>query len=169
MEDNDFISFWENELWKMRSVLCRMSGIETQKRYCMAGKLLFLFPATLDRLRMSSQVFSNKFIAVWLLTKILTCTVCRNTWHPTWLKKIPFLSDNKKHKISSILPFRHRVQITDALESQLWGICFFSWQHQKILQKVSNISITAKYDNVINVTWQCNNYWRFYISLQLQM
>ena len=44
------------------------------------GKFLFLFPATLDRLRMSSEVFSNKFIAVWLLTKILTCTVCRNTW-----------------------------------------------------------------------------------------
>ena len=83
VEDNDFISFWENKLWKMRSVLCRMSGIATQKYYCMTGRLLFLFPATLDRLRMSSQVFSNTFIAVWLLTKILTCTVCRNTWHLT--------------------------------------------------------------------------------------
>ena len=82
VEDNDFISFWENELWKMRSVLCLMSGIATQKCCCMAGKFLLLFPTTLDRLRMSSQVFSNKFIAVWL-TKILTCTVCRNTWHPT--------------------------------------------------------------------------------------
>ena len=53
----------------MRSVLCWMSGIVTQKCYCMARKLLFLFPATLDRLRMASQVFSNKFIAVDFLQK----------------------------------------------------------------------------------------------------
>ena len=92
---------------KMSFVWCRMSGIATQKCYCMAGKLLFLFPTTLDRLRMSSQVLSNKFIADWLLTKILTCTVCRNTWHPTSLNVLPFLSDNKKHKVWSILPFKH--------------------------------------------------------------
>ena len=131
MEDNDFISFWENELWKMRSVLCRMSGIATQKCYCMAGKLLFLFPATLDRLRMSSQVFSNKFIAVWLLTKILTCTVCRNTWHPTFFFFFFYFLTTKSTKFHPFCYSDILVQVTDNLESQFWGICFFSWHSTK--------------------------------------
>ena len=159
MEDNDFISFWENELWKMRSVLCRMSGIATQKRYCMAGKLLFLFPATLDRLRMASQVFSNKFIAVWLLTKILTCTVYNK-------KKNLFFLTTKSTKFH---PFCHSSAGNRRTGKSVLRNLFLFLTAPKKIQKVSNISITAKYDNEINVTWQCNNYWRSYISLQLQM
>ena len=49
---------------------------------------------------------------------------------------LPFLSDNKKHKVSSILLFRHLVQVTDTLESQFWGIRFFSWHsNQKTYKK----------------------------------
>ena len=147
MEDNDFISFWENELWKMRCVLCWMSGIVTQKCYCMAVKLLFLFPATLDRLRMSSQVFSNKFIAVCLLTKILACTICRNTWfYRTKLKFSSFLSDNKKMK--SFIHSDILVQVTDTLESQFWELCFFSWHSTKNPKNVKH----QHYSKV----WQCH-------------
>ena len=127
VEGNDFISFWQNKLWKMRNVLCQMSGIVTQKCYCMAGKLLFLFPTTLDKLRTSSQVFSNKFIAIWL-TKILTCTVSSQYLTSNIiLKNYPFFLTTKNTKFNPCCHTDILVQATDTLESQFWGICFFSW------------------------------------------
>ena len=104
--------------WALKDKKCIMSEIVTERYYCMTVNfyiflkfpmtvnfiLFYLFPTTSDRLRICSQVFSNEFIAVWLLTEILACAVCCNTWHPTTLF---FPSDNKNHKVSSILPFRH--------------------------------------------------------------
>ena len=69
------------ERWEVYYVGCQ--GLWHKNATVWLVNYYFLFPATLDRLRMSSEVFSNKFIAVWLLTKILACSVCCNTWHPT--------------------------------------------------------------------------------------
>ena len=105
---------------------------------------------------------SYKNIDVHCLSQYLTSDIIK--------KNYLFFLTTKSTKFHPCCHSDILVQVTDTLESQFWGICFFSWHStQKKLQKVSNISITAKYDNVINVTWQCNNYWRFYISLQLQM
>ena len=60
-------------------------------------------------------------------------------------------------------------QVTDTLQVSLEEFASFLDRAPKNLQKVLNISITANYDDVINVTSQCNNYWRSYISVQLQM
>ena len=63
MEDNDYSFLRKRALKDEKCIMSDVRDCDT-KCYCMAGKLLFSFPATLDRLRMSSQVFSNKFIAV---------------------------------------------------------------------------------------------------------
>ena len=127
----------------------------------------FLFPTTLDRLRMSSQVFSNKFIAVCLLTKILACSLSQ--YLTSNIIKF-FTFSFWRQKTKSFIHSAIQVQVTNTLESQFWGLCFFSWHNtKKKTPKVSNISITVKYDSVINVTWQCINYWKFYIYLLLQM
>ena len=129
------------ERWEVYYVRCQ--GL----RHKSAGIFFFIFPTTLDRLRM------------YCLSQYLTSDIIKLLTFSFW-----------QQKAQSFIHSAIQVQVTDTLESQFWGICFFSWHStKKKLQKVSNISITAKYDNVINVTWQCNNYWRFYISLQLQV
>ena len=135
------------ERWEVYYVGCQ--GLRHKSATVWLVNYNFLFPTTLDRLRMSSQVFSNKFIAVWLLTKILTCTVCRNTWHPTYFFYFFYFLTTKSTKFH---PFCHSdilVQVTDTLESQFWGICFFSWHSTK---KTTKRVEHQHYSKV----WQCH-------------
>ena len=117
-----------------------------------------LFPTTSDRLRMSPQLVSNNkkmqfdFLQkYWRVLFVAIPDIRHNSiFHlviPTQFNFLPFLSDNKKYKVSSILPFRHSsAGNRHTGKSVLRKKILFLDIAPKELQKVSNISITAKYD-----------------------
>ena len=85
---------------------------------------------------------SYKNIGMYCLSQYLTSDIIKFFTFSFWQQKTKF------H------PFCHSdilAQVTDTLESQFWGICFFSWHST---QKTTKKSVEHQHYSKV---WQCHN------------